>query len=404
LIGLVGLILALVLIGVNIGLSRLIGGGGEFLAPWGASRGFLFEHTEPYSISVARATQDLVFGRPSTPTENPYFLTIPFLILPIYFPLALIPDPVSARGIWLFITEAALIASAFLSLRLIEFRSSLPSIILLALLSLLLYYSFDALAAGTPAGLLTLLFLGILFSLNAGQDELAGALLVFALLDWEVSLLFLLLVFWKVLSEKRSRVVLGFGMTFAVLSILSFLIYPGWLFPFVIAFLKMAGSDFTTSTFMILNRVSPDFGIRIAQGVTGLIVILLGYEWASTSSSDFRRFVWVVCLTLAATPLIGIRTGLSNLVVLFPGLVLIFAGTMSRWRIGSWLTALLYLIVLAVPWGLYNRFVLLHDQASWDYLFLFFPLFTIGGLYWIRWWIFRAPRTWLEQVQSHPKS
>ena len=229
---------------------------------------------------------------------------------------------------------------------------------------------------------------------------MAGALLVLALFHWEVTLLFLLLVLWKVLSEKRSRVLLGFGMAFTVLSILSFLIDPGWLLPFVIASLKMAGSDFGTSSFVVLTRLSPDFGTRIAQGVAGLIVILLAYEWAGTRSSDFRRFVWVSCLTLAATPLIGIRTDLGSLVVLFPGLVLVFAGTLGRWRIGHWLTVLLYLIVLGVPWWLYYRFVTFHDQASQDYLFLFFPLLGIGGLYWIRWWIFRPPRTWLEQVQS----
>lgn len=118
------------------------------------------------------------------------------------------------------------------------------------------------------------------------------------------------------------------------------------------------------------------------------------------SGADFRRFIWAACLTLAATPLLGLRTEFSNLVVLFPCLTLIFAVTTDRWKTGIWLASLLLAIVLLVPWAFYVQWSTLRDQRFYDYLFLFYPIFTVVGLYWIRWWFIRPPRTWLEHVRS----
>ena len=106
------------------------------------------------------------------------------------------------------------------------------------------------------------------------------------------------------------------------------------------------------------------------------------------------------CLTLAATPLVGQRTDLSNLVVLFPSLALIFAAITNRWRAGYWLTALVFLIVLLLPWAWFLRWYWMQDQRFQDYLMLFLPAFTIAGLYWTRWWFIRPPRTWFDHVRT----
>ncbi|MBI1854882.1 MAG: hypothetical protein HYR93_03285, partial [Chloroflexi bacterium] len=108
----------------------------------------------------------------------------------------------------------------------------------------------------------------------------------------------------------------------------------------------------------------------------------------------------VACLTLAVTPLIGFPTEMSSLVVLFPGLALIFVATAERWRAGYWLAVMLFLIVLAFPWSLFVRGLLFREQIAQDLLFLFYPVFTIAGLYWTRWWFIRPPRTWLDHVRS----
>ncbi len=400
LIGVIAIAVLGTLIDADIQLSRGLTGGGGFIAEWEGARAFLFEHTEPYSMAVATITQEQVYGRPAHAGENPYILTVPFFLLPVYFPFAFFSDAATARGIWLFINQAALVGTAFLSLQLIEWQPSRLFHIAFSLLSVFSFYSVICLLDGGPAILLGLLYASILFAYYTEQDELAGMLLVFALFAWEMGLFYVSLLLWRVFYEKRWRVLAGFGMTLAVLLVASLIVYPGWMFTYLISTLAMLRSPFGTTSGAAFERLSPAYGAHTAQAVTVLLVILLLYEWAATRRADFRRFTWAACLTLAATPLIGFRTDLSNMAVLFPGLALIFAATTSRWRSGYWLTSLLLLLVLCLPWGLFVRWYWLHDQRSFDYLLLFYPLFTIAGLYWTRWWFIRPPRTWFDHVRK----
>jgi hypothetical protein len=229
---------------------------------------------------------------------------------------------------------------------------------------------------------------------------MAGALLVFTLFYWEVGLPFSLLIFWKVFSESRWRTFAGFGMLLTVLLVLSFLIYPGWFLPFMTAVIGSLRAEFGVNTAGVLSHLSPLYGLRVSQALTVLTIVMLGFEWAATRDSDFRRFVWAMCLTLAATPLLGLRTELSNLIVMFPGLALIFVAAANRWKMGYWLTSLLALLAFFVPWSFFMQWLLFHNQIAHDLLFLFFPLFMVVGLYWTRWWFIRPPRTWMDHIRS----
>jgi len=402
LLGMLTLIVVSLLVGANIRLSRIVPGGGGFFVAWKASSGFLFDHIQPYSGVVAGQVQQLVYGRFAKPAENPYILTTPFFLLPVYFPLALISDPAIARGLWMFASEAALLATAWLSLRLIEWTPRRPFLIAFFLLSIFSFYSTASLLEGSPAILLGLLYFGILWAYYSEQDELTGALLVLSLFKWEIGSFFLLLIFWQIFSGKRWRILLGFGMMLIVLLGISFLVYPGgnWIFPLLTAILAVIRSDFGLSTAAVFARLWPDYGTRLTQIVAAVTIVVLFSEWYKAHNADFRRFLWVACLTLAATPLIGFRTEMSNLVVLFPGLALIFAAVTERWRIGYWLSGFLLLIVFITPWSLFARGYLFGGALSQDLLFLFYPIFVIAGLYWTRWWFLRPPRTWLDHIRS----
>ena len=236
LIGFVAAIVLSILVGVNIGLSRAVEGGGEFYSAWNGARMFLFSHVNPYNLDVALQAQQLAYGRAAPNGQNPYYLTIPFFLLPVYFPFVLISnilpalfpskfvvDPNVVRGLWLIVNESALLTTVFLVLRLIEWSPRRLFLIALFLLSIFTFYSVSALLDGTPVILLCLLYFWILYSFKMGRDELAGALLVLTFFRWEVGLLFLVLVVWRAYSEQRTRVLNGFGMFMVVLLIASFL-------------------------------------------------------------------------------------------------------------------------------------------------------------------------------------
>ena len=203
LIGFVAVIVISVLIGINIGLGRSVHGGGEFYSAWNGARMFLFNHLDPYNLNVARQSQQLAYGHAASDGQNPYYLTIPFFLLPIYFPFALISDALPAffpskfvvdfsivRGLWMILNEGALLATVVLAVRLIEWSPRKFFLIALFLLSIFSFYSISALVEGTPVILLCLLYFGILYALQNQQDELAGALMVLAFFRWEVGLLF----------------------------------------------------------------------------------------------------------------------------------------------------------------------------------------------------------------------
>ena len=127
LIGFAGAIAASVLIGVNIGLSRSVAGGGEFYSAWNGARMFLFSHVNPYNLAVAHQSEQLAYGHAAGGGQDPYYLTVPFFLLPIYFPFAFISDtlfvlfpsrfvvdPTVVRGLWLLLNEGALLVTALL--------------------------------------------------------------------------------------------------------------------------------------------------------------------------------------------------------------------------------------------------------------------------------------------------
>ena len=402
-----------ILIGVNIGLSRSLRGGGEFYSAWQGARAVLFDHVDPYNLNVAVQSQQLAYGRAARSGENPFYLVIPFFILPVYFPFALISDALPAvaparfavdpslvRGLWLMINEAALLATTLLATRVIEWAPRRLFLILLLLVSVFSFYSVTALIDGAPAILLGLLYFGILAALQSGRDELAGALLVLAFFHWAVGLFFVVLVLWRVNRERRYRVFYGFGMLLAVLLIASFLMDRSWLIPFLRSALSDLRSDYGYRSGVVLFRLWPGSGTAGGWILTAGLIMLLGYEWYCSRDRDFRQFVWTCCLTLAATPLLGFRLELGDLSILYPALALVFATAVERWHHGYWLNVLLALIVLLLPWGLFVRSVTYLSQLYGDLLFVFCPVFTILGLYWTRWWFIRPPRTWLDYARS----
>jgi len=399
-LGFAGLAIVAALVGANVRLSSLAPGGRDFFLAWTGARAFLFGNEDPYGSASAVAAQELTYGGAPTNSVDPYRLNLPFYLLPFFFPFALITDPAVARGVWAFLGQAALVGAIFLSLDVVEWRASRLFVVVFSLLVVFSFHSVAALAEGTPTILLTLGYMGVLWAIRTEHDELAGALIVLCLCMWEVVLPFLVLVSWRVLHERRWRIVAGFGMTLTILPALSFLLYPGWLLPFLTASMGMIRSAYGISMPAVLARLLPQYGSQIAKGVTIVVLSTLIYEWAVGRDSDFRRFVWIACLALAVTPLIGIRTEIVNLVALLPSFVLVSAAALQRRRPGAWLGILFLVLAFAVPWLLFWRQFAFDDQRAQDLLFLFLPCISVLGMYWTRWWFLRPARTWLDEVRA----
>lgn len=382
------------LVFANLSLPR---SGGEFLSHWVGSRAFIFERIDPYSGEVPARVQELVYGKSAQAGAEPYILDTPFHLLLLYYPFALLSDPQMARALYTMLLEWSLFGLAWLSLRFTGWEAPRWFVLLFFLFCVFNLYAFQAILEASPVLLLGLLYVGIFYTYQMGQDEASGALMSFSLYYWEVGLPFLLLMLWHAYKHGRTRVLAGFFMlSFALLAV-SFLTYPNWVIPYLRAGMNNLRADFGFTVFTALGALFPAYGNVIAWGVVIALVLALGYEWNAIESMDDRRFYWTACLSLAVPPLLGFRTELEHLAVLIIPLALVFAIVRDRWqRTGTLLTILLLLLVWGLPWGLFFFDVPLLSHLKAELTFLFPPLFTVIGLYWIRWWAIRPPRIWAD--------
>ncbi|MEW6402891.1 MAG: glycosyltransferase 87 family protein [Chloroflexota bacterium] len=388
------------LIYVNLNYINPLGGGGEFYMPWKAGRAFLFDHIDPYQGYVPQEVQKLVYDRTARPGEEPYIADIPFHMLIPYALFSLIPDPQPARVIFTLFAELALLGLVYLSLRLPDWDLPPLFALLFVLFAVLNFYAFQAVLEATPILLLGFIYAGILYALRTGQDELAGALVAISCYHWEIGGPFLILIFLHAFHARRTRVLAAFAMLSLFLLVVSFLLYPNWIIPFLRAVSNTLRADFGFSTHSILSHLWPAFGDRLAWGVTIVLLIALAYEWNIARGPDPRRFYWASCLSLAATPLLGFRTEIENLAVLVLPLAFVFAITYQRWQLGGVLAFLLLILVFAVPWVIYYFAQPAVDQFTSEALFLFLPIVTTIGVYWIRWWAIRPPRILFDRARK----
>ena len=365
-------------------------GGGDFYVHWVGARAFLFDKIDPYGGEVPARVQKIVYESAAKAGNEPYILDTPFQILPFYYLFSFLSDPKIARAIFTLILELALFALAILSLRLTEWEAPRIFTVLFIFFAVFNFYTFQAIYEANPVLILGLLYIGILFTYREELDELTGALMAFSLYYWEVGLPFLVLVFLRVYYEKRTRVFAGFFMSCFILFFISFLTYPSWIVPFARATVNNLRADFGYNIHTIFAHLWPAQGAILAWIFTSTLVITLGYEWSLARSGDNRRFYWTACLSLAAAPLLGFRTEVEHLSVLIIPLALIFAIIHDRWqRFGNGLIILLMVIIFALPWALYLFSV---SRFGAEIIFLFLPISTLIGLYWIRWWAIRPPR------------
>jgi hypothetical protein len=157
------------------------------------------------------------------------------------------------------------------------------------------------------------------------------------------------------------------------------------------------------STWSVFATWWPGVGERMGWMLTGIIGLVLLVEWVlSTRKQDFSAFFWTACLTLAANPLSGLPTSPINHILLFIPLVFTWAIWMERMEVsGLWATLLTMALLLALPWVWYvNRGGLEATSGHLASLLLPLPVFLMLVLYWIRWWVVRPQRLYLNEMRA----
>jgi hypothetical protein len=366
-----------------------------------AARTFLHYGDGPYSEPATQRAQVVYYGRLALNNEDPLRLNVPFPVELVYFPFALVTDYAIARGLWMTCLEIALVALAYLSLRLTNWRPARVLLVGLFLFSVLWIYGFLSLMDSSTTILVALAIVCLLLALRDGRDELAGALLVVPFFNLDLAGLIVLFILWWVIYHHRGRILAGFLMTLSILLALSFFILSDWFLPFIGGWISHFKYNPSLTTGGILASWWPVVGPRLGWALTGLMLVVLFAEWRDVRNKDFRHLIWTVSLTLAVTPLLGIPVAVRDYVLFYYPLVLFLSILAERWthpnRLG---VAGFVLLAIFIGYWLFpiNFYLAGNSSALNGLLFLGFPLLLVIGLYWMRWWAVHPPRTWSDSL------
>jgi hypothetical protein len=396
------LILLVAMLSLDIHLARTLDGGEWLYLRWDGARAFLFEHIEPYGSVVAQHVQILAYyGREAFLNEYPYALNDPFYVVLLYTPLALFSDFAIARGVWMLLSQAALVGIVLLSLNLSEWEPPRWMFFILIGFGLFSYFSLSSLLSASPTIFLTLIYLFILTTLRSFSDELTGLLLFLVAYQWEVSALFFLFVLVFVVLNRRWSVFIGFGMALIIFVIVSWIINRDWLVPYVRAVLFdwYRGINYTFGVALadIFPKANISININRWLAIAGGIILLI--EAIRSVDKHVRHVMWVAFLSLAMNPILGFAIFPSNHIALMPAIILLTALAWERWT-NQRIAVSLFLIALILffYFGLYFETINESTHIYVELLGVLPPLLTVLGLYWMRWWAVRPPRIWADQL------
>jgi hypothetical protein len=411
----------------NIALARMLPGGEWLFLRWSGARAFMAAQSEPagegekmgrvmpdgapstftevmqpYSTEIARQTQEVAYGRAAFSSEYSYVLNDPFFIVLFYVPLTFLQDFSIVRGVWALLSEVALVGAVVLALNLAEWQPPRWLYAALLFFGLFSFFSLNALVTGSPAAVLLFLYAWILVALRFNSDELAGGLLALVAYQWEVGSLFFLFILVFALANRRWGVLTGLAMALFIVLALSFMTYQGWGLPYIRAVLSAWYRGESLNFGHMLAAWFPNTDLPLGRVVAIGLGILLLIEWGAAINAHFRRVVWTACLSLAATPLVGFAVFPSNHVVLLLPFILILALVWERWQRRRVLFVwLVFLLVLFIPFGLYLRSVFIYNPLVTGLIAVLPPIAAILGLYWMRWWVSRSPRTWFDRSGNY---
>lgn len=371
---------------VNYRFAQQNPGGSDFLPRWVGTRDYLIRGRDPYSPETTQDIQMLFYGRLAGPGEDQALFVYPLYSLLIFAPYALIGDYVLARAVWMTTLEIALLAIAFLSLRLTGWRLQRLSLVGFILFAVLWYHAVRPVINGNAVILCGLSIMVGLLLIRSGRDLSAAIFFALSTIKPQTVVVFILFIVWWASTNKRWRLVGGFVGALAILIVGAMLLIPDWLIQNVRQILNYpayTGPGTPSAVFSVWWPASGWLlGLALAMGL-GLVVIR---EWWVGRRSTFPHMIWLASLALVSTPLIGIPMDPTNYIVLFLPLVIVLSGLEMRWGRGGRRAAFVLLLLLFVGiWVLFLSTIEFGEQPVQNPILFFpMPLVLIAGLYVVR--------------------
>ena len=321
---------------------------------WLGARELLLHNRDPYSPELTGEIQIGYYGRAldpasqNDPTDQAGF-AYPVYVVFLLAPTIQLPfSAVQAGFRWLLFLLT--VASVLLWLRILRWRTSCTTTIVLVVLTLGSFPILQGIKLQQLSLLVAGLIAGAVALLLESRFLPAGVLLAFATIKPQLVLpVAVWLLLWAISDRRRREFVWGFMATVAVLCGVGEYVLPGWIDRFcdaVAAYRQYNGG--ADSILEIL--LTPVWGRVLAA----LAVLALAFVWwrLRRSPSDSMAFRWVTVLTLAVTVMIAPKAAPYNQVLLLPAILLVI----QQWKV-LWtknrptrIVALVSAFLISWPW------------------------------------------------------
>jgi len=360
----------------------------NFLVYWISTRSLLVEGQNPYSQEVAvRIQQGSSTGNQGELVPE-LRVTYPLYGSLIFLPFALINDYVLARALWCTLLEIAVVISTLMSIKCIEWRTSIIIVLISVLFFLGWYYSVIPIITGNNAVLMTLFLILSITAIRSGLDEIAGILLAFVTtLPQPFILILIFIILWSI-SYRRWRILIWMFGSLIILITGASLIIPDWILQYVRLLLHGGSYSVVQSPGDIFRMNWPGLGISMSWAWSIFFAIIILFEWVISLKKEIRGFLWTAALTLVLSQWIGIPTSPDNFIILLYPIVLILAKIEEHWgKKVRWFLITLLVLVFILNWlPLWSKITQVLSGYRNNFLFFPLPLFLLLGLYWVRWW------------------
>ena len=362
----------------------------EFTPRWAATRWFMVKGMSPYSQQTTTDVQTLVYGESNADNGGGRFL-FPFFGIFLYAPFALIGDQNIARAIWMTVLEVSAIGVTVLGIIVNRWKPSKCLFAIVLLFPLFWYFSVRAILDGNIIVLCTLAITVVFLAIRTNHENFGGIMLALSMVNFQVLFPFFITVLIWAASDRRWSLFWSSIISLVFIIIAPMIFLQDWIMQFLRQVIN--SGDFGMTPGAVISYWLPGVGRQSAWILSFSTAALMIWEIVTMLGRDFRRFLWVGCLALNVTFLIGLPFYIEYYVLLLPVIILVLAVWDERWGlIGRILVVLsIVLLVFGVWLAAVNAGQKRISPEVDPSLVFFTPAFLLFGLYWIKWRAIRKP-------------
>jgi len=389
-----GIVIVAGLFWVNLQFSRNNPGGNDFLVHYMGTRSLIIDNLSPYSDEVAVRIQTAAYGHPAQGIEHELRVAYPLYSVFLFAPFAVINDYEIARAAWMTVLEIALVAMAFLSIKLVGWKPSLSIQGSILLFSLIWYHAVRGIINGNAVILIGLLLIGVFLYIKSEKDELAGILLAITTIKPHLVILIIPFILIWTIYQKRWKVLAWFIGSMAILISLGLLIIPDWIYQNIWEILKYPDYNPAGTMAAALAEWLPNLEKVLKWGIAIILGFVLFIESWKARKGNFPHFLWTGLLILMIGQWIGIQTDPGNFILLFPGLILVLSILVNRWEEQRTWISIGYLgFLFIIPWIIFVITIQrTYQPVQSPIMFIPLPLISLLSLYWTKWWVISSSR------------